>query len=103
VVITDVPDTSRKPRNHKQFLTVRRSRPEVIAIVRFDGKATQLEKVVQFPAIGPAQGHLTSVRSEDFAIGTDFGVSPDVTTDLSEMVEFGLENLADVVGEAPSR
>ena len=52
--------------------------------------------MVQFPTIGPAEGHLASVLINHLPIGTDLGVSPEITANLVEMVEIGSENLTHI-------
>src|SRR5271166_133270 len=43
---------------------------------------------MQLPAIGPAQGHLASVRNKHLAVGPDFGVSPKIAANLVEVVDW---------------
>lgn len=52
--------------------------------------------MMQLPAIGPAQGHLASIVSKDFAIGSDFGIPPEITTNLIEVVKIGAEKLTHI-------
>ena len=56
--------------------------------------------MMQLPAIRPAEGHLASVLIKHLAVGTDLGVSQEITANLVEMVEIGPENLTHIA--APS-
>src|SRR4051794_17259497 len=56
--------------------------------------------MMQLPSIRPAEGHLASVLIKHLAVGTDLGVSPEITANLVEMVEIGSENLTHIA--APS-
>src|ERR1700745_3340979 len=49
--------------------------------------------MMQLPAIRPAEGHLASVLSKHLSVGSDFGISPEITANLVEMIETGLEDL----------
>jgi hypothetical protein len=65
-----------------QFVGVYRRGPAEIAVPCLNCEATQLKEVVQLPVIGLAKGHLASMFSEDLAVGPDFGVAPEIMTDL---------------------
>jgi hypothetical protein len=53
--------------------------------------------MMQFPAIGPAEGHLASVFAEYRAIGPYFGIAPEITANLIDVVEIGSEDFTHIV------
>ena len=53
--------------------------------------------MMQFPAVGPAQGHLASVFAKNLAIAPYFRVAPEITANLIDVVEVGSENLTHIV------
>jgi hypothetical protein len=75
-------------RNRDQFLAVGRRRPGEIAVLRLDGEAAELEQLMQFPAIGPAEGHLARVFSKHRAIiGSNFDIPPEIAANLVRIDE----------------
>src|SRR5271167_1072024 len=90
-------EASRNARNEDQFLTIGRHRPDEVAVLCLDCQTTEVEQMMQLPAIGPTQGHFASVFSKHFAIGPNFGVSPEIAANLVEVVEVGSENLTRIV------
>jgi hypothetical protein len=49
--------------------------------------------MMQLPSMRPAKGQLTSVFSENLAVGPDFCVAPEIMVNLVDVVEIGSENL----------
>ena len=52
--------------------------------------------MMQLPAIGPTQHHLASVLVKRLAAGPYFGVSPEIPTNLVEVVKIGSQNLTHI-------
>src|SRR5262245_40238548 len=55
--------------------------------------------MIELPAIGPAQRHSAGLLAKRLTIGSDLAVAPEIAANLVEVIEIGMENLAE--GAAP--